>query len=117
MGNPFWHIELITSDVGKAKDFYGKVFDWKLNDAPGPMPYTLIDTGEKPGGGMMALPEPNVPVAWMVYVKVDDVAKTVENVKEFGGQIFKDKTEVPGIGWFAVIGDPQGAALGVWQDK
>lgn len=116
MGNPFWHIELMTSDVEKAKAFYGQLFDWKLQADEGPMPYTLIDTGTPPGGGLMALPEPGVPVAWTVYVKVDDVEKTLVKVREFGGKVFKEKTEVPDMGWFAIIADPQGGVLGIWQD-
>lgn len=51
MGNPFVHIELMSTDVGKAKAFYGKLFDWKLEDMPIPeMTYTMIKVGEGTGG-------------------------------------------------------------------
>jgi predicted enzyme related to lactoylglutathione lyase len=54
MSNPFAHIELTTSDLGKAKKFYKKLFDWKLTDMPmGPgSVYTMIAPGKGPGGGM-----------------------------------------------------------------
>ena len=52
MANPFVHIELMSTDVGKAKAFYGKLFDWKLEDMPMPdMTYTMIKVGEGTGGG------------------------------------------------------------------
>ena len=55
MPNPFAHIELTTADLGKAKKFYKKLFDWKLTDesmGPGAGVYTMIATGKAPGGGM-----------------------------------------------------------------
>src|SRR5579872_7358026 len=59
MPNPFCHVELNTTDVKKAKDFYGKLFDWKLEDMPGD--YTMIGVGEGTGGGMMKNPIPGAP--------------------------------------------------------
>ena len=52
MANPFVHVELMTTDVVKAKEFYSGLFDWKLEDIPG-MDYTMINVGEGTGGGMM----------------------------------------------------------------
>ena len=52
MANPFIHVELNTTDVAKAKSFYGKLFDWKLQDMPLPDgAYTMIEVGEGTGGG------------------------------------------------------------------
>ncbi len=67
MANPFVHVELTTTDTGKAKAFYGALFDWKLDDmemAPG-FTYTMIRVGEGTGGGMMKTPAPGVPTAWL----------------------------------------------------
>ena len=75
MANPFVHVELNTTDVGKAKAFYGKLFDWKLEDVPmGPMTYTMIGVGEGTGGGIVQHPVAGAPSAWLAYVIVDDVA-------------------------------------------
>jgi catechol 2,3-dioxygenase-like lactoylglutathione lyase family enzyme len=63
-GNPFVHVELLTNDVEKAKDFYTKLFDWKLEEIPG-MDYTLIEVGEGTGGGMMRNPMPESPSRWL----------------------------------------------------
>ena len=54
MANPFVHVEINTTDVGKAKTFYGKLFDWKLEDVPmGTETYTMIRVGDGIGGGLM----------------------------------------------------------------
>lgn len=116
MANPFVHVELLTNDVSKAKDFYGKLFDWKLEDIPG-MDYTLIQVGEGTGGGMMKNPAPESPSHWLAYVLVDDVAAATEKAKSLGATICKEVTEVPNIGWFSVFIDPTGAALALWQMK
>ena len=62
MGNPFVHVELNTTDVAKAKAFYGALFDWKLDEMVMPDgAYTLISVGEGTGGGMMKHPMPGAP--------------------------------------------------------
>src|SRR5688500_12257257 len=54
MANPFVHVELNTNDVGKAKAFYGDMFDWKMEDVPmGTETYTMIRVGEGTGGGLL----------------------------------------------------------------
>jgi len=59
MANPFVHVELNTTDLAKAKAFYGKLFDWKLEDMSfGDATYTMIGVGEGTGGGMMKHPMP-----------------------------------------------------------
>ena len=118
MGNPFVHVELMSNDVGKAKTFYGKLFDWKLEDMPmGDMTYTMIRVGEGTGGGMMKNPIPGAPSAWMAYVLVDDIKAATAKAKSLGANVMKDVTEVPGAGTFSIITDPTGAMLGLWQVK
>jgi predicted enzyme related to lactoylglutathione lyase len=118
MANSFVHSELNTSDVGKAKGFYGKLFDWKLEDVPmGPDTYTMIRIGEGTGGGIMKNPVPGAPSSWLTYVQVDDVASATQKAKSLGAQVMRDKTEVMDAGWFSIIVDPTGAALGLWQAK
>jgi len=116
MGNPFVHVELMSTDVGKAKTFYGKLFDWKLEDMPmGDMTYTMIRVGEGTGGGMMKNPMPGAPSAWMAYVLVDDLKAATTKAKSLGATVMKDATDVPGAGSFSIITDPTGAMLGLWQ--
>jgi predicted enzyme related to lactoylglutathione lyase len=118
MGNPFVHVELMSTDVDKAKAFFGKLFDWKLEDMPvGDMTYTMIRVGDGTGGGMMKNPIPNAPSMWVAYVLVDDLAAAAAKARSLGGKIMKDITEVPGAGSFVIITDPTGAMLGLWQQK
>jgi uncharacterized protein len=118
MGNAFVHVELNTTDVSKAKDFYGKLFDWKLQDTDmGADTYTMINVGEGTGGGMMKHPIPGAPSTWLAYVLVGDIAAATQKAKSLGATIVKDVTEVPGYGWLSIIIDPTGAALGLWKAK
>ena len=121
MANPFVHVELNTTDVKKAKDFYGKLFAWTLEDMPNPAvpngTYTIIKVGTGTGGGIMKHPVPGAPSTWLAYVEVDDIAAATKKAKSLGGTVMKDVTEVMGMGWLSIIVDPTGAALGLWKTK
>ena len=119
MGNPFVHVELMSNDVEKAKTFYGKLFDWQLDDMPmgGDMIYTMIKVGEGTGGGMMKNPIPGAPSAWMAYVLVDDIKAATAKAKSLGATIMRDVTEVMDAGFLSILVDPTGAHLGLWQPK
>ena len=128
MSNPFVHVELNTTDIDKAKKFYGQLFDWQLEDVtmgPGGPPgllasggsYTMIKPGTGTGGGMLKQPVPGAPSSWLAYVVVEDIAASTQKAKSLGAKIMLDVTEVPGAGWMSVIIDPTGAALGLWKPK
>lgn len=118
MANPFVHVELNTTDVAKAKGFYGKLFGWKLEDMPmGHMTYTMINVGEGTGGGIMKQMMPGAPSIWLSYVDVDDVEAATKKAKSLGATVMKDVTPVKDMGWFSIIVDPTGAHLGLWQTK
>ena len=120
MPNPFVHVELATNDLGKAREFYRNLFDWKLEDMPmdDGNTYTMVEVGENEygvGGGMMKAPMPGMPSNWMAYVAVDDINAATEKAKSLGATLLKDVTPVPGMGSFSVICDPTGAVLGLWK--
>jgi len=118
MANPFVHVELETTDVGKAKTFYGKLFDWGLEDVPiGDDTYTMIKVGEGTGGGLMKNPIPGGSSFWLAYVLVDDIKAATAKAKSLGATVMKDVTEVMEMGWLSIIVDPTGAMLGLWQTK
>jgi predicted enzyme related to lactoylglutathione lyase len=118
MKNLFNLIELQTTDATKAKTFYQGLFEWKMNDvAFGPINYTYVDTGDRTQGGIMKNPVAGQPSHWFPYVLVDDVAKAAARAKELGGTIVRERTEIPGQGWLAVVTDPTGALFGIWQQK
>ena len=117
MGNPFVHMELTTGDVGAAKKFYKKVFDWKLNELGAEMGhYTLINTGSKTvGGGIAGKMMPEQPTAWTAYAEVDSVKKTIAKAEKAGAKIVLPYQEIGDMGAIGVFVDPTGAAFGVWQ--
>ena len=117
MANPFVHVELNTTDVGKAKGFYGKLFDWTLEDMPAGMDYTLIKVGEGTAGGIMKHPMPGAPSFWLPYVSVDDIAASTAKATSLGATLIRDVTEIPNVGWFSIFQDPTGAVLAMFKAK
>jgi uncharacterized protein len=116
MGNPFVHVELETHDLGKARQFYASLFDWKLQEVP-QLDYTLIGVDDGTGGGMCKAHTPGVPSHWLPYVQVDDIGASTEKARTLGATIAVNSHEVPDVGWISVIVDPTGAALGLFQPK
>ena len=119
VANPFVHVELNTGDAAKAKEFYGKLFTWELQDMPmESTTYTMIDVGDSgTGGGIAQISMPGNPSAWIPYVLVDDVTAATSKAKSLGAQVYKDVTEIREMGSFSIIADPTGAVLGLWEAK
>ncbi|QSA96576.1 VOC family protein [Methylococcus sp. EFPC2] len=108
--------ELLTTDVDGAKRFYGALFGWQFDEVnPAGFPYYLakLDGGER--AGIMAVPPSaqGAPPHWGSYVTVDDVDATAAKVVELGGQVCVPPMDIPGVGRFAIVTDPQGANIGV----
>ena len=118
MPNPFVHLGLNSTDVDKSKAFYGKLFDWTLEDVPmGDLAYTMIKVGKGTGGGMMKQLIPGAGSAWLPYVDVQDIKAATKKAQSLGAKVMKDVTEVMGMGWLSIIVDSTGAMLGLWQTK
>jgi predicted enzyme related to lactoylglutathione lyase len=114
--NSYCWNELGTNDVAKATDFYTKLFGWKADVQKfGPMEYTLFKNGERGAGGCYKLtPEMgNVPPHWLVYFAVDDCDAKTKKAGSLGVSTIAPPSDIPGVGRFAVIRDPQGAVFGI----
>jgi uncharacterized protein len=114
-----WY-ELMTTDLGAAKAFYGKVVGWEVQDVPMPgMVYSLLRMGETQVGGMMTLPQDaykaGMKPCWVGYIGVDDADKAAAKVTSLGGKMHHAPTDIPGIGRFAMVADPQGAAFNLFK--
>lgn len=107
--------ELITTDVASAKAFYTSLFGWTLTENPMGMDYTLVKADGKGIGGIMATPPEarGMQPAWGAYVTVDDVDAIAGKSVELGGTILLPPRDIPEVGRFAVIQDPQGAVISV----
>jgi predicted enzyme related to lactoylglutathione lyase len=106
--------ELLTTDVPEAKRFYSKLFGWTLEPAPMPgMEYTLVKYGgEQMGGIMSMLPGcEGMPPSWGAYVTVADVDATAKLAVEMGGKVLVPPQDIPHVGRFCVLQDPQGATI------
>ena len=117
MNGEFSWCELITDDVKGAKKFYTKLFGWETEEMSMPegMTYTVIKVGGKGIGGIMKTPKEakGLPPMWVTYVTVDDVDKVVKKAEKLGAKIHVEPTDIPDVGRFAVLLDPQGAAINV----
>lgn len=108
--------ELMTSDSGKAQAFYTGLFDWKAEAMPmGPMSYTIYKRGDAQAGGMMQITKEMGPIPshWLVYFAVTDCDGTVATAGTLGGRTTMPPTDIPNIGRFAILQDPQGAHFAV----
>jgi len=110
----FSWFELMTSDVDGAKKFYSSLFGWGTEAMPmGDMNYTIVKVGEEGLGGIMDRPPQAAgsPPNWGVYVTVNDVDATARKAEELGGKILVPPTDIPNVGRFCVLQDPQGATI------
>ena len=120
------HFEIPADDVERAKQFYGSIFGWQLQDVPG-MDYTSVVTTpvdeqsqlpREPGainGGLFrrSADAPSTPV---VTIDVDSVDDALKQIEAAGGSVVQPRTELPGMGAFAYFTDPEGNVLGLWEN-
>jgi hypothetical protein len=113
-GRFIWH-ELVTTDPEAAATFYSKVVPWKTQDSGLPS-YTLWMAGKTQIGGLTGLPESGAgtPPHWIIYIATPDVDATVVDAESLGGKVVKEPTDIPNMGRFAVMTDPQGATFAVY---
>lgn len=111
--------ELNTSDAGAALNFYKGLFHWDHKTEPmgGSAAYTELRDAKGPVGGLMQI-QPQwgpVPPHWMAYIQVADCGATVAQAQEFGGKVVVPPMDIPEVGRFAQLQDPQGAHFSVIQ--
>ncbi len=122
--NPVVHFEIYADNPEKLAQFYSSLFDWSFEPVPG-MDYRMVKTAEtdakgmttQPGinGGLVKRPagyDVNAPVN---YVNVDSLDASVKRAQDLGAKVTKDRTAVPGMGWFTMLIDPQGNHFAMWQ--
>ncbi len=109
--NPIGYTELHTSDPARAGAFYGKLFDWNVKEEQTPAgPYTMFE-GVLAG---LTASRDGVPVGWVPYVNVSDVAGSTKRAQDLGGHVLRDCIAIP-EGTFSVVRDPTGGVLGLFQ--
>jgi uncharacterized protein len=119
LGRFVWY-DLMTTDPGASARFYAKLFGWTAKeDAPGSEgPYTMFRNGGKEFGGMVPIDKGRpIPSHWLGYVAVADIDAAAARAAVLGGRVVHPPTEIPNVGRFAVIVDPQGAAFSLYQGR
>jgi predicted enzyme related to lactoylglutathione lyase len=114
VGSFVWH-ELRTTDARGAADFYTHVIGWQAKDSPGGIPYKLFSVNGLDTAGLMQLsPEmlaEGMKPAWVGFIGVDDVDAYASRVEQAGGKLHCPPQDIPMIGRFASVEDPQGAVF------
>ena len=113
---PIW-LDLSSSDAAGSRDFYSKLFGWNIEVNPDPQygGYGMAKIAGKDVAGIGPKMSPEAPNAWLVYIATADAADTAKKAKAAGGNVLAEPMAIGPQGTMAVIQDPSGAAIGVWQ--
>jgi predicted enzyme related to lactoylglutathione lyase len=110
MGRPVVHFEVVGKDGARLQQYYGDLFDWKI-DASNPMNYGIVaKEGEGIGGGVGQSPDGSGHVTF--YVDVDDINACLEKAESLGGKTVMPRTEMEMV-TFALVADPEGNVVGL----
>lgn len=116
VGAPCW-VDLMTSDVEQARSFYGQLFGWTSTEPREEFGgyFQFEKDGVPVAGGMPAMADAGPPNIWSIYLSTDDAEKAVEVATANGATVVAPPMDVAGLGTMAVLIDPTGAAIGMWQ--
>jgi predicted enzyme related to lactoylglutathione lyase len=123
------HFEIPSDNLERTKKFYTDLFGWKIEKMPGTDQreyWTFATTTNDKGGGnngggeqrtvsggMLERQMPQEPI--MIYIGIDSVTEYSNKVERLGGKVIKQKTEVPGYGWFAICTDTENNGFALWE--
>lgn len=122
--NPIVHFEISADDPEALSKFYTSLFDWTIEAMP-EMDYHVVSTVETDDRGMptqagginggISKRSAADTYSWLNYVNVDSLDRALDRAQTLGAKVKTGKSPVPGMGWFAVLTDPQGNVFGMWQ--
>lgn len=115
VGTFIWH-ENNSTDAEKAKSFYTELLGWDTEAWPGEQEYTIIKVGDKGHGGIAAA-QGGAPSHWMGNVLVEDVDEVARRAEAAGGEVLYGPEDIPEVGRFALISDPQGAVVSAFAPR
>ena len=119
-GKFVWY-EYMGDNLEAAVDFYTHVVGWTSKGAGmAGFPYELVSAGPTMVAGMMDIPDEarsmGAKPGWLGYIWVEDVDKALPNLTAAGGKVLKAAADIPGVGRFAVVADPDGAVFMPFRD-
>lgn len=117
MSKPVVHFEIAGRDGKKSREFYGKLFDWKIELFEG-MDYGMVNpANDKSIGGGIAQAQPGMSPYVTFYVDVEDLQKYLDKAEKLGGKTVLPPTPIPGVGSMAWFADPDGNCIGLFKGQ
>lgn len=114
----FVWFECITDDIAASKAFYTETLGWKANDMDmGDFKYTMLGRTERSSCGVINPPMEGVRNQWTSYVSVDDVDAAAKRATQNGGKVIVPPTDIPTVGRFALVQDPQGGTFNLFKGE
>lgn len=101
-------VEIPSADRKASAAFYSSLFGWEIDNSMEEMNYTMFTPPGGPGGGFPELGDGFEPGDITVSVSTDDIDATLAQVESLGGKTVMPRTEIPGVGWYAIFEDPTG---------
>ncbi len=114
MPNPLIsHIEIPSTDLNRSSEFFNKVFGWDFKAFGNG--YLLYNNHQGIMAGLRKVESVAKGNTTVFHVTVDQIDQVLEKAKTAGGHIVVGKTTIPAMGWYAVISDPEGSSIGLYQ--
>ncbi len=110
----FGHIEIPTTDLKKAKKFFGKIFGWTFQDLPD-VDYVLFRTESHPNGGFYTVKKMPKKGQVNVYIEVEDIDSALKEIRKARGKVTQKRSPVGTMGWSAGFATPDGCMLYLWE--
>jgi predicted enzyme related to lactoylglutathione lyase len=111
----FVWFDLMTSNPAATAGFYPAVTGWGTSEWNGPTPYTMWTTNGTSIGGVMPLPSrSDAPPHWLAYISTPNADATIAQAVDLGARVLRAAADIPTVGRFAVLSDPQGAVFAVF---
>jgi predicted enzyme related to lactoylglutathione lyase len=107
------HIEIPSTDLDKSKDFFKKIFNWEFK--PFGNGYLLFNNHKGIMAGLRKVDSVSKGDSTVFHVNVENIDETLKKAAEYGGSVKRGKTIIPAMGWYALINDPDGNTIGLYQ--
>jgi hypothetical protein len=117
----FLWFDLVTTDPASAISFYTKLVGWETETWPGDAPYTMWTANKAPRGGVVVLPPNSVKAGasphWFAHITTPDVDDAVATATRLGGRVIVPAKDIPSVGRYAILADPQGAVFSAYTPE
>jgi predicted enzyme related to lactoylglutathione lyase len=114
MYNSICHIEFDVTDLERSRAYYEGLFGWRFSDFGIPS-MIVFGQGDSHIGGLMQVEEVKASSSPSLWFRVEDLDTMLTKAESLGGKVFSGRSEVPGVGWSAVVDDPDGNHIGLVQ--